>query len=191
MLILLRHGESVLNRGAKLLGSSDPHLTDLGRQQAAKASEKLKSIRNVISSPLTRALETAEIVSPNQQIKVDTRWREINYGQYEGLNLEDLSEEVRAKWKSDPGFCPPGGESLISVSQRVSCALEDLRNQACESDVLVVSHVSPIKAAVALALGVDMSIAWKMRLSLCSLTTITVDEDNMVLTGFNEVPYSR
>ena len=188
-MILLRHGESVLNRGAKLLGTSDPHLTDLGREQAGKARELLDGVRNIVSSPLARSIETAEIVSGNQQIRVDERWREVDYGQYEGMKLADLSEEVRSRWIRDPSFCPPDGESLVEVAQRVSSALEDLKEQASEMDVLVVSHVSPIKAAVALTLGVDMSVAWKMRLSLCSLTRIIVDDSKMTLIGFNEVPY--
>ncbi len=189
MLVLLRHGQSTLNRGGRLLGITNPSLSDLGASQAKLCGSLDKDAHTIISSPLSRAYQSATFAFPNRAISTDSRWTEINYGSYEGKKLSDIPPLDLEKWMSDPDFQPPSGESLQEVQRRVTQALDDLLELAASETVIVVSHVTPIKAAVAVALGVDMRISWHMRLSLSSATTLAATGNQYSLVGFNDVSH--
>jgi broad specificity phosphatase PhoE len=141
----------------------------------------------VISSPLSRTRQTAELLGP--PVTLDERWIEIDYGAYEGTPLGDVPAEVWARWRADPSWRPQGGESLIDVGRRVRTSCEELlaSGEAATADVIVVSHVSPIKAAVAWALGVGDEIAWRMFLDVASVCRITTGERGPSLRTYNEI----
>jgi len=187
VLIILRHGQTSANASGLLLGRSDPPLTDLGREQARFAALALPSCTRVMASPLARAAETARLAVPGAEIEIDDRWIEMNYGDFEGIPLSQVPIETRTKWMGDPTFRPPGGESLVDVGRRVEVALSQLTGEASKSDVLVVSHVSPIKAAVAWCLGVSDEIAWRMSLSLASITKIAFVAGKPSLVSYNDI----
>jgi len=126
-------------------------------------------------------------------VEVDDRWVEVDYGDYEGIALSEVPTEVTSRWRADPGFHPPGGESLSEVGARVRGACDELFERAGhggrgDADVVVVSHVSPIKAAVAWALGTGDAVAWRLQLSNASITRVAWGMDRPVLLGYNEVP---
>ena len=83
-------------------------------------------------------------------------------------------------------WVPEGGESLTTLDERVRGACEDLRALAAERSVVVVSHVSPIKAAVGWALGAGIEISWRSHLSHASICRIDMRRDGPVLFTFNE-----
>jgi probable phosphoglycerate mutase len=124
----------------------------------------------VISSPLARARDTAEALATGLPIEVDDRWVEVDYGEYECQPLKDVPADVWVRWRQDPGFRPEGGETLAEVDQRVAVACAELfahegqGARSKEADVVVVSHVTPIKAAVAWALGADAGRAGAARI---------------------------
>ena len=187
MLILVRHGQTAANASGLLLGAgSDPALTDLGRRQAeALASAAgVATASRVLSSPLRRAVETADSLGP--PVVVDPRWIEIDYGIYEGKPLADVPEDVWRTWRADPGWTPPGGESLVAVGERVRAACEDLAEEAAGTDVVVVSHVSPIKAAVAWALGVADDVCWRMFLDVAAVCRIRLGPRGPSLISYGE-----
>lgn len=171
MLILLRHGRTASNASRLLLGRMDVPLDELGRRQAEALgqSDLLRQATRVVSSPLRRARDTAAALGP--PVTVDERWTEIDYGKYDGLEL-DQAVELFGQWGRDIGFVPDGGESLLSVGRRVRAACDDLWAEAAVNDVVVVSHVSPIKAAVAWALGVGDETTWRMFVDIASLSCI-------------------
>jgi broad specificity phosphatase PhoE len=171
VLILLRHGRTASNASRRLLGRMDVPLDELGRRQAEALgrSPRLTQATRVVSSPLRRALETAAALG--RPVTVDERWTEIDYGVFDGLELHRASELFR-EWGRDIGFVPEGGESLSSVGGRVRDACEDLWPEAAVGDVVVVSHVSPIKAAVAWALGVGDETTWRMFVDVASVSCI-------------------
>lgn len=193
MLVLLRHGESEGNAGNLLLGRLESPLTDRGRAQARAIARDLGGSNRIITSPLGRARQTAEIVAAAcgvSDVEVDERWIEVDYGEYDGSPLGEVPHEVWAKWRSDPSFRPPGGESLADVGKRVRAACEDLFAQEAtsaraEGDVVVVSHVSPIKAAVAWAVDASDEAAWRLYLATGSKTVIKWGVDRPVLHAFN------
>ena len=160
MLILVRHGESVANAQGLLLGRTDAELTEYGRAQAAAVPTLLeRPVLELRSSPLSRAADTAMLLGLDVPVVIDERWVEVDYGEFECQPLGDIPAEVWQKWQGDRDFCPAGGESLAEVDVRIAAACEELfaadgsGARRADGDVVVVSHVTPIKAAVAWALG--------------------------------------
>jgi len=187
MLLVVRHGQTAANAAGQLLGRADVPLTETGREQAAALAAAVGPVDRVISSPLQRARDTAAAFG--QHVEVDDRWTELDYGVYDELALGDVPAEMWQKWRGDAEFAPPEGESLASVGRRVRAACDDLATGASESVVVVVSHVSPIKAAVAWALGVGDGVTWRMFVAVASITRIAVTDRGPILRSFNEVAH--
>jgi probable phosphoglycerate mutase len=193
VLILVRHGESVANAQGLLLGRTDAELTDVGRAQAEDARALVYgAVADVRSSPLRRALDTAELLDLGPAIQVDEQWIEVDYGEFECQPLGGIPAEVWQRWQEDRDFRPEGGETLAEVDRRVAAACDALfavdgaGARRRDGDVVVVSHVSPIKAAVAWALG-TADLYWRLHLRTASVTRIGWNRDAPILHGFNEV----
>src|SRR5438552_3996131 len=123
-------------------------------QAAALAAGPASSpVTRVLSSPLQRARATAAAIANVHGIEVecDERLIELDYGKWDTLPLRDIPADAWTTWRSDSDFAPPGGERLTDVSARVESFIADL---ATDDLVVAVSHVSPIKAAVWIALDV-------------------------------------
>ena len=191
MLIIVRHGRTEANASGRLLGRLDIPLDELGQRQAAQLAASLLAttdrIDRVVSSPLQRTRQTA--AGLGLPVDVDERFVEVDYGEYDGLEMAAVGAEVWRQWRTDRAFRPPGGETFDEVDARVWAACEDLVADAAEGDVVVVSHVSPIKAAVAWALGVDGSIAWRMHLDVASISRINTSTRGSTLRSFNETAH--
>ena len=187
-LILVRHGQTAVNAEGRLQGRIDAPLTDLGHQQAAACGAAVGGTGRVVSSPLLRARQTAEAIAPGRE-EVDDRWVELDYGEWDGAVLRTMDQALWDRWRADPGFAPPGGESLVALAARVREACEALVDEARESDVVVVSHVSPIKAAVAWALGVGPETSWRMFLGVAAICRIAIGPRGPSLISYNEVTH--
>lgn len=190
MLILLRHGQTSANAQALLQGRIDLPLDDVGRVQATKCGEYIRQnfpSAHVVSSPLMRAVQTAEQLSNNVQI--DDRFIELDYGDWDGVALTDVPAPQWAAWRSDPHFRPPNGESLAELDDRVRPALEELADRARQEHVVVVSHVSPIKSAVTWALGVGPDATWRCHLDRASICRIAIGPRGPSLTSLNETAH--
>ena len=185
MLILVRHGQTAANAAGLLLGRADLDLNDLGRRQAKALAAAVPNPTKVVSSPLRRCTETADAFGV--AVELDERWIEVDYGEYDGLELAAVGADVWKQWRTDRTYRPPGGETFEEVDARVWAVCDELVGDAAEGDVVVVSHVSPIKAAVAWALGVGDGVAWRMFVDVASLTRIAVTDRGPVLRSFNEV----
>ena len=188
MIAFVRHGETATNRAGLLLGRADPSLTERGMEQAATLGAHFAVGARpvaVVTSPLRRAVDTAEAIASACSLEVETEdgLIEIDYGEWDERSFDDVPADELRKWRADPAFSPPGGESLVAVQERVSACAAAMLERATDGLVVAVSHVSPIKAAVAWALGVGPEIAWKLRLDVASITRI--DRGPTVLT-FNE-----
>lgn len=184
MLILLRHGRTRLNATGRLQGRIDEPLDDVGHAQAKAAAAHLGPIDELIASPLLRAQQTAEAFG--MPFTTDERWIELAYGIYEGMPHADVPSEAWRHWKREPSWVPEGGESLLTLDGRVRRACEELAPRIGDRTVVVVTHVSPIKAAVAWTLGVGIDISWRAHLSHASICRIDVRRDGPVLFTFNE-----
>jgi broad specificity phosphatase PhoE len=193
MLVLVRHGQSEANAAGLLVGRADSSLTELGVRQAEAIGKALALAQRptavIYTSPLRRAAQTAQAIATGcasvlstkngqtapPQVVVDGRFVELDYGDFDGTALSALPPGLWDNWVSDPSFRPPGGETLLEVTDRVSSALESLSLQAASSDVVIVSHVSPIKASVAWALGSGPELSWRLSLGVASITRIATN----------------
>jgi broad specificity phosphatase PhoE len=187
MLVLCRHGRTATNAAARIQGRVDTDLDDVGRAQAAAIAAAVGPVDRVLSSPLRRAVATAEAFGA--PVDVDDRWIELDYGDWDERPLGSVAPAEWARWRSDLGWAPPGGESLLALGGRVRDACAELAVAAAEGTVVVVSHVSPIKAAAAWALGVDDGVAWRMHLAPGSISRVAVRGGTPVLFSFNEVAH--
>lgn len=186
MLLLVRHGQTAENARGLLLGRQDPSLSEVGHRHAAALARFLPQEALVVSSPLRRARETAEAFG--QPVVVDERWIELDYGALDGCRPDEVGDDVWRRWRADPAFVPAGGESLSALGRRVRAACEELVHESAHHDVVVVTHVSPIKAAIAWALDAGDEIAWRMFVRDGSVARIRVDPAGPILLSFNEMP---
>ena len=123
------------------------------------------------------------------EVEFDERWLEVDYGEYDGAPLAEVPHEVWQHWRTDIGWVPPGGESLAAVGQRVRAACDDYAEDAAEGDVIIVSHVSPIKAAVAWALAMGDEAAWRMFCDVASISRVRTTGGAPTLVSFNETAH--
>jgi broad specificity phosphatase PhoE len=193
VLILVRHGQSEGNAAGLLLGRMESPLTHLGRRQAEAVAGVLTQSGAeilVVSSPVGRARETAALIAGSAPVILDERWAELDYGEYDGLPLSDVPPELWRHWRTDPELEPPGGESIAQLGRRVRQACADLFRPPADAirddrHVVVVSHVSPIKAAVAWVLGLGDDAAFRLHLSTGAVTTIAWLAGSPVLHRYN------
>jgi broad specificity phosphatase PhoE len=194
MLVLVRHGRTAWNRERRLIGRTDVRLDEVGRDQAHRVGARLGHVAELRTSPLRRARETAALLSTGVDAVADDAFIELDYGSAEGLALDDVDPAHWANVRADPTTRWPGGESLADVQRRVSDACDALFDhdghgaRREHGDVVVVSHVGPIKAAVAWVLETDPTVALRLQLDNGSITTIAWRRGSPVLVGYNVVP---
>ena len=191
MLIIVRHGRTEANANGRLLGRLDLPLDQLGQRQAVALAHAVGPVDRVVSSPLLRTRQTADAFATEfgTEVELDARFLELDYGEFEGRPLAEVPAEIWRTWRRDPMFAPPGGESLAALRLRVDQALDAWREAARTETIVIVTHVSPIKAAVAWALGVGDDVTWRMFVSPASITRIGIAETGPSLRTFNEVAH--
>ncbi|BBZ13386.1 bifunctional RNase H/acid phosphatase [Mycobacterium branderi] len=177
-LLLLRHGQTELSVERRYSGRGNPALTDLGWRQADAAARYLAQrggIAAVISSPLQRCYDTATTAAKalGLDVTVDDDLVETDFGAWEGLTFSEAAErdpELHRRWLRDTSTMPPGGESFDSVHRRVVRARDRIVEEHGATTVLVVSHVTPIKMLLRIALDAGPSILYRLHLDLGSLS---------------------
>ena len=176
--LLLRHGQTELSAQRRYSGRGNPALTDVGRRQAEAAALFLAQkggIASVITSPLQRAYDTAATAAKalGLDVSVDDDLIETDFGAWEGLTFGEAAErdpELHRRWLRDTSVKPPDGESFDSVANRVRRAQRRIVAEHGEDTVLVVSHVTPIKTLLRLALDAGQGILYRLHLDLASLS---------------------
>ena len=177
-LLLLRHGQTELSVERRYSGRGNPALTEVGRQQATAAARYLAQrggIAAVFSSPLQRAYDTAATAAKalGLDVTVDDDLIETDFGAWEGLTFAQAAErdpDLHRRWLRDTGTTPPGGESFDEVLDRVLSVRERIIATQEGATVLVVSHVTPIKMLLRLALDAGPGILYRLHLDLASLS---------------------
>ena len=182
-----RHGRTEANASGLLLGRADPSLDAVGSEQANRIAAALPEGARVFSSPLTRCVETANAYSAEVEIADDLI--ELDYGDFDLTSMADISPDTMREWRANPDFTPPNGESLQQLADRVGGFLDGLADLAGEHDVALFTHVSPIKASVAWALGVGIGISWRSHVAQASISVIEVSKRGTSLHAFNRVDH--
>ncbi|MEU1215677.1 bifunctional RNase H/acid phosphatase [Streptomyces sp. NPDC005790] len=201
--ILLRHGETALTPEKRFSGSggSDPVLSEAGRHQAARAAEAFAArgaVQEIVSSPLRRCRETAEAVAARLGLRVhiEEGLRETDFGVWEGLTFGEVRERYSSDltaWLASPDAAPTGGgESFAEVAERVSQTRDRLIARHAGRTALLVTHVTPIKTLVRLALGAPPESLFRMELSPASVSTVAYYADgNPSLRLLNDTSHLR
>ncbi|MYX30776.1 reverse transcriptase-like protein [Streptomyces sp. SID8381] len=202
-LVLLRHGETPLTPQKRFSGSggSDPSLSGIGREQAERVAAALArrgTIQAVVASPLARTRETAGIVAARLglDVAVEDGLRETDFGAWEGLTFAEVSErypdDLNA-WLASPGARPTGGgESFATTATRIAATRDKLVAAYAGRTVLLVTHVTPIKMLVRLALGAPLESLFRMELSAASLSAVAYYADgNASVRLFNDTSHLR
>ncbi|OBB32588.1 bifunctional RNase H/acid phosphatase [Mycolicibacterium peregrinum] len=177
-LLLLRHGQTELSIARRYSGRGNPVLTEEGRRQADAAARYLGArggVAAVVSSPLERAYETAAAAAKalGVDVRVDDDLIETDFGAWEGLTFAEAAQrdpELHRRWLRDTSVEPPGGESFDAVAHRVGRARDRIIAEYGAATVLVVSHVTPIKTILRLALDAGEGILYRLHLDLASLS---------------------
>ncbi|WP_037630655.1 MULTISPECIES: bifunctional RNase H/acid phosphatase [Streptomyces] len=202
-LVLLRHGETPLTPQKRFSGSggTDPSLSAAGREQAHRVAEALArrgTIQAVVASPLARTRETAEIVAArlNLGVTLEDGLRETDFGAWEGLTFGEVRERYPDDldaWLADPEAHPTGGgESFTETATRIAATRDKLTAAYAGRTVLLVTHVTPIKTFVRLALGAPPKSLFRMELSAASLSAVAYYADgNASVRLFNDTSHLR
>jgi ribonuclease H / adenosylcobalamin/alpha-ribazole phosphatase len=191
---LLRHGQTPNSVEKRYAGVSDVPLTEVGVQQAIAAGKRLApaGVTVIVTSPLLRAVRTAEEVAAatGAPVEADGGFRETDFGAWDGLTFAEVRERWPAEltaWLADPAVAPPGGESFVDVSARVTGALRRVLDAHPGQTVLIVSHVTPIKTLVAAALLAPPPALYRMHLDVAALCQVDWYADGpAVVRSFND-----
>jgi probable phosphoglycerate mutase len=195
--MFIRHGENDFVKKKRLAGRlPGVHLNETGRQQAQTVAHTLASrleetsIKSIFSSPLERAMETAEPIAEALDVSIIERpgLIETDYGDWQGKTLKDLAR--RKLWKvvqKNPSLMRfPGGESFAETQTRICSEIESLRTRHRENDIIVcVSHSDPIKLAVAYYLGLPLDLFQRLTVTPASITTLLINESGSRLLNIN------
>lgn len=201
--VLLRHGETALTPEKRFSGSGggDPELSPVGRRQAELVATALAArgtIQVVVSSPLRRCVETAEAVASRigVDVHIEEGLRETDFGAWEGLTFAEVRErhpgDLQAWLASSKAAPTGGGESFAAVARRVALTRDKLIARHAGRTVLLVTHVTPIKTLVRLALGAPPESLFRMEISAASLSALAYYADgNASLRLLNDTTHLR
>lgn len=184
--ILVRHGKTDWNEEGVFRGRIDVKLNECGIQQTKIIGEKLSEVQIVAiySSPLSRAMETAEIIASfhNLHVKVLSEFIDIDFGRWQGLSMVEVKKrypDTYLRWQKYPHrVMIPGGENLDRIRERVIHGLEEILSRHPEETVAIVSHGAVNKVLLCAVLGLDNSHFWKVK------------QDNGAINIFEYTKYS-
>ena len=195
-IIIVRHGETEWNVGEIFRGRIDIELNQTGIKQAellAKYLSKLK-IDAIYSSPLKRALRTAEIIAGYHKLDVDIApgLIDFNFGRWQGLShqeVKDKDKELYAAWTKHPEQVKmPAGESLDKVRKRATGTVTSIIARY-KGTVVLVSHRVVNKVLICALLGLDNSHFWNIKQDTCGITTFVYENGQFILTKHNDTSY--
>ena len=201
LVIFMRHGQAENNVSRTLVGRHiEAHLTDQGKTQVADAARELKSIKidKVFASPVIRSVETAKIVCDTlgMEYEIDDRLYEIELGKLVGMNYEEVTTKygdlfMRFYTDSDPVLERFGVETFAAVKKRVKSFLDDALEKHGGSNVLTITHLDPIKAALATLLDLKPEALYRWHIRNASLTVFKHESRVYSLSGVNVMSVHR
>ncbi len=197
-IILVRHGETEWNVAEIFRGRIDVELNETGIKQAQLLTEYLSDSKldAIYSSPLKRALKTAEMIAGYHKLAVEIPpgLIDLDYGNWQGLphqEVKDKYKELYAEWINSPDKVKmPAGESLNDVRKRATGVVDNVIAEY-EGTVVLVSHRVVNKVLICTLLGLDNSHFWNIRLDTCGITTFICENERFILTKHNDTSYLK
>jgi broad specificity phosphatase PhoE len=204
-LILVRHGETYWNKEGLIQGGdSDIELNDTGLEQARKLAAFFENepVTTILSSPLQRAIATAEVIASHHQlpIEIDQGLRELKVGDLEGISISKLSTTfsrfLLQWWQDGEAVKLPNGESLVELQQRAWKVIEGLleRHKTShahnkDATAVVVSHYFVTLAIILKALNLPLDYFIKFKLDLAGVSILEFRDHGARLVTFNDTSY--
>ncbi|HWJ65557.1 MAG TPA: bifunctional RNase H/acid phosphatase [Nocardioides sp.] len=188
-IVLVRHGVTEHTTGRRFsggLGGDNPPLSEEGRLQAAEVAAWLTELKEdidvVVASPVRRTRETADVIAGRLGLPVEEEhaFAEMEFGEWDGLSFTEVAERDKERldaWFADMTASPPGGESFVTVQERVLAGLERVLATHAGRTVVLVSHVTPIKTLVAHAVGAPLESLFRLELSPAAVSVIAFYPD--------------
>ncbi len=191
---LVRHGQTAWNKEEIFRGRTDVPLNETGLRQAELAGEYFKEmeIHAIYSSPLSRALETAQKIAQSHDIKVQPLQGilDMSFGRWEGqshLDIQKNDREIYRQWREEPHLVRlPSGESLDDVRVRAMAALEEVIRNHPGKTLILVSHRVVNKVLICGILGLDNSHFWQITQDTTAINLIKYKEGQYILSLMNE-----
>lgn len=196
-ILLIRHGETDWNRAQRIQGQIDIALNDTGVMQAQRLALALQneSFAAIYASDLGRAQATAQAVvqASGVALRTDARLRERHYGVFEGLTYTEIAEQwpiLAQAWRErDPDFAPPGGESLVDLSERVLPALDALAGQHPGQQIVCVTHGGVIDVLYRAATGQDLRTHRTWELGNTAINRLLWTRQGLSLVGWGDAAH--
>jgi alpha-ribazole phosphatase len=197
IIILVRHGETSWNKKLLLQGRTDVSLSDKGRKQAKTLSSTLSSvpISSIHSSPLVRALETAEILGAPHGItpEADDGLAEISFGDWEGKSHEDLRRETPEqyeKWIVNPKeVLVPEAETLNDAQFRVTRSFERIKAKNEGKVTMIVGHGGINRILLLTLLQADLDSFWRLRQDTACLNLVEFSDGSPRISLVNSTAH--
>ena len=197
-IILARHGETAWNVAEVVRGRLGVELNETGQKQAALLAEYLSNlgIEALYSSPLPRALQTAETIAQHckLEVNIEARLTDLDFGQWQGLSLQEVREkygELYLLWENSPEqIRMPDGENLGDVRKRAMAVVDSVVSKHAGKAVLV-SHRVVNKVLICGLLGMDNSHFWNIQQDACGITHFSYERGRFILTKHNDTSFLK
>jgi broad specificity phosphatase PhoE len=197
-IILARHGETDWNAEEVFRGRTDVELNKTGLKQAELLAENLsgQEIEAVYSSPLKRALKTAEMIASHHKLKVEIApgLIDFGFGKWQGLHLREVKDKydkLYQQWAESPQLVQiPNGETLSEVRKRALAVVDEVVAKH-RGRVVLVSHRVVNKVLICALLGLDNSHFWNIRQDTCGTTVFAYENRRFIMTKHNDTSYLR
>jgi len=194
-LCLVRHGETDWNTEQRMQGWTDIPLNAHGLRQAQALAQALQGVHfdAIVSSPLQRALATAQAVAGDRPIALEPRLRERHHGELQGLTRAEMAQQHPALHAAlvarRPDFLPPGGEDIDAFAARVQAALADLHRAQAGRTVLAVAHGGVLDVAYRLATGQDWRSPRQQPLPNAAINWLVADAQGWRVEAFGQAAH--
>lgn len=198
---MMRHGQAENNVNKILVGRHvEAHLTEYGKRQVADTAMYLKEIpiTRILVSPVIRTIETAKIVCEvlGSTYEVDERLYEIELGKLVGMNYEEIVQKygnlfLKFYAGNDPTLLSYGVESFTSVKNRINNLLEELGHTCEDENILLITHLDPIKAAISVLLDLNPNSLYRWHIRNASLTILRQESQIYSLSAVNLMSINR
>lgn len=198
---MMRHGQAENNVNKILVGRHvEAHLTEYGKRQVADTAMYLKEIpiTRILASPVIRTIETAKIVCEilGSTYEVDERLYEIELGKLVGMNYEEIVQKygnlfLKFYAGNDPTLLSYGVESFTSVKNRINNLLEELGHTCEDENILLITHLDPIKAAISVLLDLNPNSLYRWHIRNASLTILRQESQIYSLSAVNLMSINR
>jgi len=201
--VLLRHGDTRLTPQRRFsgVGSADPGLSAIGRDQARQAAGSAvlqgRPFEEILTSPMARCQETAQIIAASLgvSVRIDPSLLEMDFGLWEELTFDEVQQlypEDLQRWKESAWASPTGSsDTFVAVLDRMRTAAQVFATRYAGASVVAVTHVTPIKALVADALQAPPSALFRMELSSACFSRITYTDGEACLRLLNDTSHLR